>query len=90
MSKNYEISKELRQASAQFLKEYSNYEKCLHNLNDEEKSEFTEDEVNEILNLLGAFRLRDVFSIVERYKIEVTPLKAQTDDQSEHITSKAE
>lgn len=90
MSKNYEISKELRQASAQFLKEYSNYEKCLQNLDNEEKLEFTEDEVNEILNLLGAFRLRDVFSIVERYKIEVTPLKAQTDDQSEPITSEAE
>lgn len=89
MSKNYEISKELRQASSQFLKEYSNYEKCLQNLNNEEKLEFTEDEVNEILNLLGAFRLRDVFSIVERFKIEVTPLKVQTDDQSDPITSEA-
>jgi hypothetical protein len=90
MSKNYEISNELRQASAQFLKEYSNYEKCLQNLDNQEKLEFTEDEVNEILNLLGAFRLRDVFSIVERYKIEVLPLKAQTDDQSESTTSEAE
>jgi hypothetical protein len=31
-----------------------------------------------------------VFSIVERYKIEVTPLKAQTDDQSEPTASEAE
>ena len=50
MSKNYEISTELRQASAQFLKEYSNYEKCLQNLENEEKIGFTEDEVNEILD----------------------------------------
>ena len=90
MSKNYEISTELRQASAQFLKEYSNYEKCLQNLENEEKIGFTEDEVNEILNLLGAFRLRDVFSIVERYKIEVLPLKAQADDQSEPTAAEAE
>ena len=90
MSKNYEISNELRQASSQFLKEYSNYGKCLQNLDNEEKLEFTENEVNEILNLLGSFRLRDVFSIVERYKIEVTPLKEQTDDQSEPPASEAE
>ena len=54
------------------------------------KLEFTEDEVNEILNLLGAFRLRDVFSIVERYKIEVLPLKAQSDDKSEPTAAEAE
>jgi hypothetical protein len=90
MSKNYEISKELRQASAQFLKEYSNYERCLKILENEEKLEFTEDEVNEVLNLLGAFRLRDVFSIVERYKIEVTPLKSPADEQSGPITGEAE
>lgn len=88
MKQNYEISNELREASAQFLKEYQNYGNCLQNLDNKEKLEFSEDEVNEILNLLGAFRLRDVFSIVERYKIEVTLLKSQTDDQSDSNPSK--
>jgi hypothetical protein len=90
MSKNYEITKELRQASLEFLKEFGNYQKCLEILSDEEKLEFTEEEVNEILNLLGSFRLRDVFNIVERYKVEVTPLKSQTDEQSEPTTGQAE
>jgi hypothetical protein len=90
MSKNYEITKELRQASLEFLKEFGNYQKCLEILSNEEKSEFTEEEVNELLNLLGSFRLRDVFNIVERFKVEVTPLKSSADEQSEPITGQAE
>jgi hypothetical protein len=77
---NYEITKELRQASADFLKSYANYGKCLENLGNEEKKEFTEDEINEILNLLGSFRLRDVFHVVERFKVEVTQLKPATSE----------
>ena len=82
--KNYEITKELRKASVDFLTVYANYGKCLENLSNEEKTEFTEEEVNEILNLLGSFRLRDVFHVVERFKVEVTQLKTE---QSEPTTT---
>jgi len=86
MEKSYEISKELRTASVDFLTSYANYEKCLDNLKNEEKLGFTEEEVNEILNLLGAFRLRDVFHVVERFKVEVTPLKSNQSEQPESTT----
>jgi len=82
MEKNYEISKDLRELSAKFLSEFANYEKCLTSLKDTEKESFTESEVNEILNLLGAFRLREVFHIVERYKVEVTQLKSESGEES--------
>lgn len=74
---NYEITKELRSASVDFLNTYANYGKCLELLKSEEKNSFTEEEVNEILNLLGIFRLRDVFHLVERFKVEVTQLKSE-------------
>jgi hypothetical protein len=60
----------------------------LDNLNNEEKKEFTEDEVNEILNLLGSFRLREVYSIVDRFKVEVTQLKPIQSEQPESTTEK--
>ena len=91
MENNFEIAKELRESSVEFLTSFANYGKCLDLLRDENKKSFTETEVNEILNLLGAFRLREVFHIVERYKIEVTQLKSQTDDKiepEEEITEK--
>ena len=91
MIKNYEIAKELRDDLTTFLNSYGGYKECLEILEDEEKLGFTEEEVNKILNLVGAFRLMDVFHIVERFKIEVTPLKnADSDDQSEPISTKAE
>jgi len=74
---NYEITKDLRSASVDFLTTYANYGKCLELLKNEEKNSFTEEEVNEILNLLGIFRLRDVFHLVERFKVEVTQLKSE-------------
>lgn len=82
MENSYEISKDLRELSAKFLSEFANYEKCLTSLKDTEKESFTESEVNEILNLLGAFRLREVFHIVERYKVEVTQLKSESGEES--------
>jgi len=82
MENNYEISKDLRESSSKFLSEFANYEKCLTSLKDTEKESFTEPEVNEILNLLGAFRLREVFHIVERYKVEVTQLKSESSEES--------
>lgn len=82
MENSYEISKDLRELSAKFLSEFANYEKCLTSLKDTEKESFTESEVNEILNLLGAFRLREVFHIVERYKVDVTQLKSESGEES--------
>jgi len=91
MSKNYEITKELRSTLVEFLNAYGGYKECLENLENEEKTNFTEDEVNQLLNLLGVFRLMDTFHIVERFKIEVTPLKSQeSDDQPEPISGQAE
>lgn len=91
MSKNYEITKELRENILEFLNGYGGYGECLEILENEEKIEFTEDEINKILNLLGVFRLMDTFHIVERFKIEVTPLKpAQSDEQSEPTSAEAE
>ena len=91
MSKNYEITKELRETVLEFLKNYAGYKECLEILENEGKENFTEDEVNQLLNLLGIFRLMDTFHIVERFKIEVTPLKSQeSDDQSEPASAQAE
>lgn len=91
MSKNYEITKELRETVLQFLNVYAGYKECLEILENSEKNEFTEDEINKLLNLLGVFRLMDTFHIVERFKIEVTPLKsADSDEQSEPTTAQAE
>ncbi len=91
MSKNYEITKELRETLVEFLSMYGGYKECLDLLENQEKLEFNEEEVNKILNLLGVFRLMDTFHIVERFKIEVTPLKPQeSDDQSEPTESQAE
>lgn len=90
MSKNYEITKELRGTLVEFLSVYGGYKECLELLENEEKLEFNEEEVNKILNLLGVFRLMDTFHIVERFKIEVTPLKsAESDEQSEPTESQA-
>lgn len=90
MENNFQIAKELRNASVEFLTSFANYEKCLNLLRDENKESFTESEVNEILNLLGAFRLREVFHIVERYKIEVTQLKSQESEENQPEEQSAE
>jgi hypothetical protein len=90
MENNFDIAKELRSASVEFLTSFANYEKCLNLLRDENKQSFTETEVNDILNLLGAFRLREVFHLVERYKIEVTQLKPQTGEETEPKEEPAE
>ena len=91
MSKNYEITKELRSTLVEFLNAYGGYRECLEILENEGKENFIEDEVNQLLNLLGIFRLMDTFHIVERFKIEVTPLKSQeSDDQSEPASAQAE
>ncbi len=91
MSKNYEITKELRSTLVEFLNAYGGYRECLEILENEGKENFTEDEVNQVLNLLGVFRLMDTFHIVERFKIEVTPLKSQeSDEQSEPTSAQAE
>jgi len=90
MNKNYEITKELRATLVEFLSMYGGYKECLELLENEEKLEFTEEDVNKVLNLLGVFRLMDTFHIVERFKIEVTPLKsAESDGQSESIEDQA-
>jgi hypothetical protein len=90
MSKNYEITEELRATLSDFLNNYYSYKECLNLIETKEKSEFDEDEVNQILNLLGSFRLMDTFHIVERFKIEVTPLKDSVEDeQSEPTTTQA-
>ena len=90
MSKNYEITEELRATLSDFLNNYYSYKECLNLIENKEKSEFNEDEVNQILNLLGSFRLMDTFHIVERFKIEVTPLKDSVEDeQSEPTTTQA-
>lgn len=89
MENKYEISKELKSVAAGFLTSFANYGKCLEKLKNEEKLEFTEEEVNEILNLLGTFRLRDVFHVVERFKIEVTLLKSQSNEPENNTTEQA-
>lgn len=89
MQNRYEITKELREESVKFLKAYANYEKCLKDLENLEKNEFNEEEVNDILNLLGAFRLKDVFHLVERFKVEVTLLKQNTVEPANNTPEQA-
>jgi len=90
MSNNFEITKELKATLSEFLNSYGSYKECLNLIENEEKLEFSEDEINKILNLLGTFRLMDTFHIVERFKIEVTPLKDSVDaETSEPTTTQA-
>jgi len=89
MENRYELTKELRATVAEFLSKYFNYEENLEKLRNEKKIEFTEEEVNSILNLLGSFRLRDVFHIVERFKIEVTTLKPTENEPANNTTEQA-
>jgi hypothetical protein len=86
---NYDITKELKESTLDFVTNYADYGKILELLRDQDKNEFTEDEVNSILNLLGTFRVMDVYPLIERFRIEVTPLKPQTSEQSEDITEQA-
>lgn len=91
MSKNYEITKELKTSLSEFLNSYAGYKECLNLIEDDKKTDFSEDEINQILNLLGTFRLMDSFHLVERFKIEVTPLKDSVDEeQPESATPQAE
>jgi hypothetical protein len=78
---NYEITKELRESVLDFLTNYENYEKNLELLKNQEKTEFSEEEINSLLNLLGKFRLSEIYQLVERFRIEVTPLKSQQSDR---------
>lgn len=89
MENKYEISGELRKSTIEFLCTASDYEKCLENLKNDKKLAFTEGEVNEILNLLGSFRLRDVFQLVERFKVEITPLKPVASEPTNNTPEQA-
>lgn len=75
MRKNYLITQELKESISSFLTNYMKYGECLSQMNSTDKKEFTEEEINSVLNLLGAFPLRDVFHLVERFKIEVAEVK---------------
>jgi len=88
MTQSYEITKELREETLSFLENYGDYRECLEILGNEEKKDFTEDEINKILNLLGTFRMGDVYHVVEKFRVGVTALKPQTDEQ--HESGKAE
>jgi hypothetical protein len=77
MDKNYQMTTELRDLICNFLTNYMKYGECLFQLNSSDKKKFTEEEINTILNLLGSFPLRDVFHIVERFKIEVAEIKEE-------------
>lgn len=84
MEKSYVMTEELRESISNFLTGYMNYGGCLSLIKESGKKEFTEEEINSILNLLGAFPLRDVFHIVEKFKIEVAEVKGATGgDQTE-------
>jgi len=80
MENKYELTKDFKSEIVRFLSNYLNYEEILKKLRDEEKVEFTENEINEILNLLGSFRLSDVFYIMERFKTDVTILKPKENE----------
>lgn len=86
---NYDITQELKESTLDFITNYADYGKILELLRDNDKKEFTEDEVNSVLNLLGTFRVMDVYPLIERFRIEVTPLKPQPSEQSESSTEQA-
>jgi microsomal dipeptidase-like Zn-dependent dipeptidase len=75
MEKNYQMTQELRESISNFLINYMKYGECLSKLNETDKKEFTEEEINSVLNLLGALPLKDVFHLVEKFKIEVAEVK---------------
>lgn len=86
---NYDITQELKESTLDFITNYADYGKILELLRDNDKKEFTEDEVNSVLNLLGTFRVMDVYPLIERFRIEVTPLKPQPSEQPESNTEQA-
>lgn len=81
MEKKFLITQELKDSVSNFLTNYMKYGECLDQIKTPEKREFSEDEINSVLNLLGAFPLRDVFHIVERFKIEVAEVKNEPDTE---------
>lgn len=83
MTQNYEIAGELRKETLSFLENYGNYKECLEILRNTEKNDFSEEEINTILNLLGTFRMGDVYHIVEKFRVGVTALKTQTNEEPE-------
>lgn len=89
MERKYEITNELKTVIVNFLSNYSKYQENLERLKDPDRLEYNETEINDILNLLGSFRLRDVFHIVERFKIEVIPLKPQENEDQKNTTGEA-
>lgn len=89
MEKKYEISNELKKDISEFLSSYGNYKKNLENLENTKKIEYSEEEMNDLLNLIGSFRLRDVFHLVERFKIEVVPLKNEPQPTTDNIPNQS-
>jgi hypothetical protein len=83
MEKTYQMTQELKDSISNFLVSYLGYEKCLTQLKEAEKREFSESEINLILNLLGSFPLRDVFHLVERFKVEVAETKNEDQEESQ-------
>lgn len=79
MEKTFHITPDLKKSITLFLENHMGYALCLSMAKDEEKKEFSEEEVNRLLNLIGSFPLRDVFSLVERFKYEVVEIKNESD-----------
>lgn len=73
MSNKYKLTKEFKLDLINFLSNYLKYEEILNKLRDDTKDEYSEEDVNDILNLIGSFRLHDVYFLVERMKAEVIP-----------------
>ena len=68
---NFKITQELKADVLEFLNSYGGYKKALDVLNNQEKSELSEDEINSVIVLLGTFRLGEVYQLVERFRTEV-------------------
>ena len=77
---NFKITQELKAEVLEFLNSYGGYKKALDVLNDPEKSVLTEDEINSVIVLLGAFRLGEVYQLVERFRTEVVEVKDDASD----------
>ena len=74
MSK-FKFSENLREDILYFLQNNNNYLKCIAILGDKEKDNFTAEESNMIITLLGHCRLGEVFYLVERFGTEVIEIK---------------
>lgn len=79
----FKITNELRKDLTDFLQNYGGYKRVLDNLLDPEKTEMSLEEANEMVSLIGNFRLGDAYHLVEKFKTDIFEVKTDSKDATD-------